>query len=104
MTSVVSEIDITLASVADPHLTVRGKLVSIEGKYAEAALEGTTLLSAGALVQFQTAETLYLGAVDPAGPTRASITSAFCRALGRPGSSCRDPPLLEHLSVVRTPR
>jgi len=72
MTSVVSEIDITLASVADPHLTVRGKLVSIEGKYAEAALEGTTLLSAGALVQFQTAETLYLGAVE-SGWTDAGI-------------------------------
>jgi hypothetical protein len=64
MTSVVSETEISLASMADPHLTVRGKLLSIEGRYAEATLEGATLLSAGSLVQFQTPETLYLGAIE----------------------------------------
>jgi hypothetical protein len=64
MTSVISGTEISLASIADPHLTVGGKLLSIEGKYAEAALDGDTLLSAGSLVQFQTPETLYLGAIE----------------------------------------
>ena len=64
MTSVISGTEISLASMVDPHLTVRGKLLSIEGRYAEAALDGETLLSAGALVQFQTPETLYLGAIE----------------------------------------
>lgn len=64
MASVISETEISLASMADPHLILRGKLQSLEGKYAEAALDGETLLSRGSLVQFQTADTLYLGEIE----------------------------------------
>jgi hypothetical protein len=59
MTSVIS-----LASMADPSLTVHGNLVSLEGRYAEVALEGEPLLSQGSLVQFQTSEKLYLGEIE----------------------------------------
>jgi hypothetical protein len=38
--------------------------LSIEGRYAEAALDGETLLAQGALVEFQTAKTLYLGQIE----------------------------------------
>jgi hypothetical protein len=61
---VVSGTVISLASIADPQLTIEGRLLSLEGRYAEATLDGETLLSQGALVQFQTSETLYLGEIE----------------------------------------
>ena len=42
---------------------MEGQLLSLEGRYAEAVLDGETVLRRGALVQFQTAETLYLGEI-----------------------------------------
>jgi hypothetical protein len=57
-------LEISLTSFADPQLTIRGQLLSIEGRYAEAALDGETLLTQGALVEFQTAKTLYLGQIE----------------------------------------
>ncbi len=50
--------------MADPHRAMRGKLLSIEEKYAEAALDADNPLSPGSLVQFQASETLYLGEVE----------------------------------------
>lgn len=66
MFTVISETGISLSSIADPHLTIEGRLLSLEGRYAEAALEGETTLAHGTLVQFQTSDTLYLGAVESA--------------------------------------
>jgi hypothetical protein len=64
MFSVTSGTGISLASIADPQLTVRGRLLSLEGRYAEAALDGETVPSRGALVQFQTSQMLYLGEIE----------------------------------------
>jgi hypothetical protein len=61
---VTSGIAISLTSIADPQLTIQGRLLSLEGTYAEASLDGETLLSQGSLVKFQTSETLYLGQVE----------------------------------------
>lgn len=64
MTFVISETEISLASLADPHVTLRGILVSLNGKYAEAAMKGAFPISRGSLVQFQTGGTLYLGEIE----------------------------------------
>lgn len=64
MFSVISETAISLSSIADPQLTIEGRLLSVEGRHAEAALDGKTVLKRGTLVQFQTSETLYLGEVE----------------------------------------
>jgi len=61
--SVISATGITLTSIGDPQLIMEGQLLSLEGRYAEAVLDGETVLRRGALVQFQTAETLYLGEI-----------------------------------------
>lgn len=62
----ISETAISLALLADPHLSLPGRLLSLEGRYAEVALEGEAPLAPGALVQFQSAETLYLGEIESA--------------------------------------
>lgn len=64
MASVSSETEISLASIADPHLTLQGSLLSLEERYAEVSLPGETSLSQGSLVQFQTTRTLYLGEIE----------------------------------------
>jgi hypothetical protein len=61
--SVISATGISLSSIGDPQLTMEGQLLSLEGRYAEAVLDGETALRRGVLVQFQTAETLYLGEI-----------------------------------------
>ena len=66
MFSVISETAISLNSIADPRLKIEGRLLSLEGRHAEAALDGEITFSNGTLVQFQTSETLYLGAVESA--------------------------------------
>jgi hypothetical protein len=55
---------ISLLSIADPESAIQGRLLSLEGGYAEASLDGETLLSRGSLVEFQTSQTLYLGEVE----------------------------------------
>jgi hypothetical protein len=64
MASVTSGTAISLVSIADPQLTIQGRVLSLEGGYAEASLNGKTLLSWGSLVEFQTSKTLYLGEVE----------------------------------------
>jgi hypothetical protein len=66
MFSVLSETGISLNCIADPQLTIEGRLLSLEGRHAEAALDGEIALPCGTLVRFQTSETLYLGAVESA--------------------------------------
>jgi hypothetical protein len=61
---------ISLAFIAHPESTVAGRLISLEGRYAEAVLDGEAPLKRGALVRFQTPETLYLGEIE-AGWTEA---------------------------------
>ena len=60
----ISETAISLVSLADPHRSLPGRLLSLEGRYAEVALDGEASLSPGTLVQFQSAETLYLGEME----------------------------------------
>ena len=64
MTYVISGTMISLSSMADPHLTFQGQVLSLEGRYAEVSLDGESLLSRGTLVQFQTSDTLFLGEVE----------------------------------------
>jgi hypothetical protein len=64
MFSVISETAISLSAIADPQLNIEGRLLSLEGRYAEATLDGEVALPRGSLVQFQTSETLYLGSVE----------------------------------------
>jgi hypothetical protein len=59
---VISETAISLASMADPHQSLQGKLLSLEGRYAEVVLDAE--LKPGSLVQFQSSETLYLGEIE----------------------------------------
>lgn len=63
----ISETGISLSPIADPELIIPGRLLSLEGRYAEATLDGDILLNRGALVRFQTSETLYLGQIESAG-------------------------------------
>lgn len=64
MLSVTSGTGISLAPIADPQLAVQGRLLSLEGRYAEAAFDGEPVLNRGALVQFQTSQMLYLGEIE----------------------------------------
>jgi hypothetical protein len=66
MFSVISETAIVLSPIADPQLTIEGRLLSLEGRHAETALDGEIKLPHGTLVRFQTTDTLYLGAVESA--------------------------------------
>jgi hypothetical protein len=61
---VISGTGISLTSLSDPQVTMEGRLLSIEGRYAEAALDSENLLARGSLVEFQTSETLYLGEIE----------------------------------------
>ncbi|MGA3185491.1 MAG: hypothetical protein ABSF22_00140 [Bryobacteraceae bacterium] len=64
MTSVTSGSAISLVSIAEPQVAIQGRLLSLEGKYAEASLDGETQLSRGSLVEFQDSSTQYLGEVE----------------------------------------
>jgi hypothetical protein len=55
---------VTLTSMANPHVTVDGKLLTLEGRYAEVAVDGEAPFGEGALVQFQTPQQLYLGEIE----------------------------------------
>jgi hypothetical protein len=55
---------ITLAVVKRPETRCPGRLVGIEGRFAELAVEGRHPIGRGALVEFETKETLYLGQVE----------------------------------------
>ncbi len=66
MFSVTFETGISISSIADPQWRFEGRLLSLEGRHAEAALAGETSLQRGTLVQFQSSETLYLGEVESA--------------------------------------
>jgi hypothetical protein len=70
---VISETAISLASIADPHLALSGRLLSLEGRYAEVALDQEAALKPGSLVQFQSPETLYLGEVESATANRLRV-------------------------------
>jgi hypothetical protein len=59
MTSVIS-----FAPISDPYQSIQGQLLCIEGRFAELALDETSPLARGALVQFQTPETLYMGEIE----------------------------------------
>jgi hypothetical protein len=61
---VISGTGISLASLVDPELKIEGRLLSLEGRYADAALDREALLSRGSLVQFRTSRTLYLGEIE----------------------------------------
>lgn len=69
----ISETAISLAPMADPHLSLQGKLLSLEGRYAEVALDQEARLAPGCLVQFQSAETLYLGQIESATAERLRV-------------------------------
>jgi len=77
MCSVTSGARISLTSLANPPSTVEGRLLSIDGRYAEAALDDETSLPRGCLVQFETPEVLYLGEIESgwmeAGASRVRI-------------------------------
>jgi|HubBroStandDraft_6_1064221.scaffolds.fasta_scaffold1069566_2 hypothetical protein len=55
---------ISLAVINSPEIRFPGRLVGIEGKSAELAVEGPHPIGRGALVEFETKETLYLGEVE----------------------------------------
>lgn len=65
MASVNSGTEISLATIADPPLIIQARLLSIDGRCAELDIDGEPSLSHGALVQFQTPDTLYLGEIQP---------------------------------------
>jgi hypothetical protein len=64
MTTVISETGISLTPLADPNISIQGRLLSLEGRYAELALDGETALGAGSLVEFQSSDSLYLGEIE----------------------------------------
>lgn len=72
MFCVISDTAISLSPIADPQLIIEGRLLSLEGRYADAALDREIPLPYGTLVQFQTSETLYLGAVESASKEAAT--------------------------------
>jgi hypothetical protein len=55
---------VTLTSMANPHVTVDGKLLNLEGRYAEVAVDEEAPFIQGSLVQFQTTQQLYLGEIE----------------------------------------
>jgi hypothetical protein len=68
MTTVISETAISLTPLADPDVSIQGRLLSLEGRYAELALDGESVgepvLGAGSLVEFQSSDSLYLGEIE----------------------------------------
>jgi hypothetical protein len=64
MFCVISETGISLSSIADPKSTIQGRLLSLDGRYAEASFDTAAPLTRGTLVQFQTSDTLYLGEIE----------------------------------------
>ena len=76
MINVTPGTETSLASLTDPHMAVQATIVSAEGRRAELELHGETSLGEGSLVQFQTADTLYLGEIESrseSGQTRVLI-------------------------------
>ena len=69
----ISETAISLAPMADPHLSLPGRLLSLEGRYAEVALDADASLDPGTLVQLRSAETLYLGEIESANATSLRV-------------------------------
>lgn len=69
----ISETAISLASMADPHLSLPGRLLALDGRYAAVALDAEAPFGPGTLVQFQSAETLYLGVIESAGDRRLRV-------------------------------
>lgn len=69
----ISETAISLVPLADPHLSFPGRLLSLEGRYAEVVLDQEATLGPGCLVQFQSAETLYLGQIESATAQRLHV-------------------------------
>jgi len=55
---------ISLAVIKRPETRSSGRLVAIEGRCAEVAVEGPHPIGRGTLVEFETKETLYLGEVE----------------------------------------
>jgi hypothetical protein len=53
--------------MADPHRSLPGRLLSLQGRYAEVALDADAPLGPGTLVQFQSPDTLYLGEIESTG-------------------------------------
>ena len=59
--------------MADPHRSLPGRLLSLEGRYAEATLDADASLGPGTLVQFQSADTLYLGEIESLSDRRLRV-------------------------------
>jgi hypothetical protein len=66
MATVISETGISLTSLTDPHVSIPGKLLSLQGRFAELTMEGEMPLNAGSLVEFQSPDSLYLGEIESA--------------------------------------
>jgi len=74
MSNVTPGTETSLASLTDPQLAVQATIVSAEGRRAELELHGETSLGEGSLVQFRTAQTLYMGEIESRGESgRARI-------------------------------
>ncbi len=69
----ISETAISLAFLADPHLSHPGRLLSLEGRYADVELDEESACGPSGLVQFQSAETLYLGEIESADARRLRV-------------------------------
>ena len=55
---------IFLAVLSKPETRSQGRLVALDGRVAEVALEGSFRIERGELVEFSTQATLYLGEVE----------------------------------------
>ncbi len=55
---------ISLAVVQKPEIRWPGRLLEIQGPWAELALDSRNSIAQGDLVEFETAQTLYLGEVE----------------------------------------
>jgi hypothetical protein len=55
---------ISLAVIKRPETRSPGRLVAMDGRCAEVAVEGPHPIGRGTLVEFETKETLYLGEVE----------------------------------------
>ena len=59
--------------MADPQLSLPGRLLALEGRYAAIALDAEAPFGPGTLVQFQSADTLYLGEIESASDRRLRV-------------------------------
>lgn len=82
MCSVISGTGISLALMAEPHITIPARLRSIEGRHAAIALDGAPL-EQGSLVRFETSTTLYLGEIETVLPDEIQVLIEHSVDLGQ---------------------